>query len=50
MATGENVEEAEAQMREAIALHLEDLAEDGSPLPDPSGAGVYIERTTRPAA
>jgi len=50
VATGTTVDETEARMREAIALHLEGLAEDGCPLPDPSGAGVYVERSTRPAA
>jgi predicted RNase H-like HicB family nuclease len=50
VATGGTVEEAEREMRAAIALHLEGLAEDGDPLPDPSGPGVYLERTIRAAA
>jgi predicted RNase H-like HicB family nuclease len=50
VATGETLEEAEQEMRGAIALHLEGLAEDGETLPDPSGPGVYVERTTRTAA
>jgi predicted RNase H-like HicB family nuclease len=50
VATGVTVDEAEARMREAIALHLEGLAADGAPLPDPSGAGVYVERRARSAA
>lgn len=29
-------------MREAIALHLEGLAQDGLPLPEASGPGVYL--------
>lgn len=32
-------------MRAAIALHLEGLAADGEPIPEPSGPGVYVERT-----
>jgi predicted RNase H-like HicB family nuclease len=31
-------------MRAAIALHLEGLAEDDAPIPEPSGPGVYVER------
>jgi predicted RNase H-like HicB family nuclease len=45
VATGATVEETERRMREAIALHLEGLSTDGDPLPDPSGAGVYVERS-----
>jgi len=48
-ATGATIEECEAEMKEAIAFHLEGLAEDG-PIPDGSGPGVYIARTPRPAA
>jgi predicted RNase H-like HicB family nuclease len=29
-------------MKEAIAFHLEGLAEDGDPLPDGTGPGVYV--------
>lgn len=43
VATGETLEEVEAQMREAIAFHLEGMAEDGESLPEPSGPGVYVE-------
>ena len=51
VATGATVDETEQRMREAIALHLEGMAADGSPLPDPSGgAGVYVERRARSAA
>jgi predicted RNase H-like HicB family nuclease len=34
----------EREMRAAIALHLEGLAADGEPIPEPSGPGVYVER------
>jgi predicted RNase H-like HicB family nuclease len=44
VATGDTLEEVEREMREAIALHLEGLAEDGEPIPQPSGPGVYVER------
>jgi predicted RNase H-like HicB family nuclease len=44
-ATGETVEEVEREMRAAIALHLEGLAADGESIPEPSGPGVYVERT-----
>jgi predicted RNase H-like HicB family nuclease len=36
-ATGETLEEAERELRDAIAFHLERLAEDGERLPEPSG-------------
>jgi predicted RNase H-like HicB family nuclease len=44
-ATGETVEEVEREMRAAIALHLEGIAADGESIPEPSGPGVYVERT-----
>ncbi len=43
VATGGTLEEVEAQMREAIAFHLEGMAEDGESPPEPSGPGVYVE-------
>jgi predicted RNase H-like HicB family nuclease len=43
VATGETLEEVEDRMREAIAFHLEGIAEDGEALPEPSGPGVYVE-------
>jgi len=50
VATGDSLEEAEREMRTAITFHLEGLAEDGDAIPDPTGPGVYVERTTRTAA
>ncbi len=44
VATGETLEECESEMREAIAFHLEGLAQEGESLPEPSGPGVYVER------
>jgi predicted RNase H-like HicB family nuclease len=43
VATGETLEEVEAEMREAITFHLEGMAKDGEPPPEPSGPGVYVE-------
>ncbi len=36
VATGETQEEVERLIREAIALHLEGIAEDGLPIPEPT--------------
>jgi len=49
-ATGDSLEEVEAEMREAIAFHLEGLAECGDPVPEGSGPGVYVALTPQPAA
>lgn len=43
IAAGESVEETLANMREAIALHLRGLREDGLPVPDPSSTITYVE-------
>jgi predicted RNA binding protein YcfA (HicA-like mRNA interferase family) len=40
VATGATLEEAEQEMRRAIAFHLAGLAEDGAEIPSPSGPGV----------
>jgi predicted RNase H-like HicB family nuclease len=50
VATGKTLEEVEAEMRAAIAFHLEGLVKDGVPIPDPAGPGVYVERKARAAA
>lgn len=50
VATGETIDETEREMRSAIAFHLEGLAHDAAVIPEPSGPGVYVERTTRTAA
>jgi predicted RNase H-like HicB family nuclease len=49
-ATGDSLEAVEREMRDAIAFHLEGLAQDGEPLPEPSGPGVYVERKPPAAA
>ena len=43
VATGASVEEAETQIREAIAFHLEGLREDGHPVPPPSSHVEYVD-------
>ncbi len=50
VATGASVDDCEAQMKEAVAFHLEGLAEDGDPIPDGSGPGVYVSRNPRATA
>ncbi len=50
VATGASIEECEAEMRDAIAFHLEGLTESGDRPPAGSGPGVYVERRPRPAA
>ncbi len=45
VATGATVEEAEAQIREAIGFHIEGMREDGLPLPPPSSRVEYVEVT-----
>ena len=42
-ATGATVEEAEAQIREAIEFHLDGLHEDGIPIPFPSSRVEYVD-------
>jgi len=46
---GDTVEECVSNMREAIALHLEAMAADGDPVPEPTGPGVYVERPSMTA-
>lgn len=41
--TGKTVAETLNNMREALELHLEGLAEDGQPIPDPSSVVEYVE-------
>lgn len=43
VATGSTKEEAEAQIREAIAFHLDGLRQDGEPIPEPSSKVDYVE-------
>lgn len=50
VATGATADECEAEMKVAIAFHLEGLAQDGGPIPDGTGPGVYVARDPRAAA
>ncbi len=43
VATGPTVAETEELLREAIALHLDGMAEDGLPIPEPSSVVDYVE-------
>ena len=44
VATGATREDVQREMQDAIAFHLEGLAEDGDPIPEPTnGPGAYIE-------
>jgi predicted RNase H-like HicB family nuclease len=43
VATGATVEETERRLREAIALHVRGLREDGLPIPEPSSVVDYVE-------
>ena len=41
--TGETIEETEANIREAIELHLEGMREDNEPIPEPTTFAREIE-------
>ena len=41
--TGRTVEEIERNNREAIEFHLEGMAEDGEPIPEPRTLALEIE-------
>ncbi len=43
IATGASREEVERLIREAIEMHLEGMAEDGLPIPEPTSEVDYIE-------
>lgn len=43
VATGNDVAEVEAQIREAIAFHLDGLREDGLPIPPPASQVDYVD-------
>jgi predicted RNase H-like HicB family nuclease len=43
IATGATVAETESLIREAIKFHLEDLKEDGLPIPPPSSQVEYVD-------
>jgi predicted RNase H-like HicB family nuclease len=41
--TGQTLAEIEENIREAIELHLEGMAEDGEPIPEPRTLAIEIE-------
>ena len=43
VATGDTVEEVEAEIRTAIRFHLDGLREDGLPIPQPTALCEYVE-------
>ncbi|MDH4245780.1 MAG: type II toxin-antitoxin system HicB family antitoxin [Nitrospira sp.] len=43
VAAGESREEVLSLIREAIALHLEELKEQGQPIPAPSSTSDHVE-------
>jgi predicted RNase H-like HicB family nuclease len=43
VATGRTRSEAERHIREAIALHLERLDQDGEPVPEPTACTELVE-------
>ncbi len=47
VATGASRQEVESQMQEAIAFHLEGMAESGQPIPEPHTYSAYVEVSAR---
>lgn len=43
VAVGDTKEEALRLIREAIELHLEEMREEGLPIPEPSSSSEYVE-------
>ena len=43
VATGATLQEVEAEIREAIAFHLDGLREEGLPIPEATSKVEYIE-------
>ena len=43
VATGHTVAEVEAEIREAIAIHVEGLREDGMSVPPPASRVEYVD-------
>ena len=42
VATGKTAEQTRVRMREAIAMHIQGLAEDGLPVPEPATVAEYL--------
>ncbi len=43
VSVGDTLEEAKAEIRQAIEFHLEGMREDGLPIPKPSSWAEYVE-------
>jgi predicted RNase H-like HicB family nuclease len=43
VATGFTIEEVEAEIRDAIAFHIDGMREDGMTIPEPTSMVEYIE-------
>lgn len=43
IATGSTLEEVHANIRSAIAMHIEGLREDGLPVPEPQTQAEFVE-------
>ena len=43
VSVGDTPDEVKAEIREAIALHLEGMREDGLPIPKPTSSAEYVE-------
>jgi predicted RNase H-like HicB family nuclease len=43
VSTGGTREECLHNIREAIAVHIEGMLEDGDPIPEPTSRGEYVE-------
>ena len=43
IATGDSIKEVEAEIGEAIRLHVEGLLDDGLPVPEPTAIAEYVE-------
>ena len=43
ISTGATAAEVERNIQEAVALHVEGLAEDGQPIPEPATSVAYVE-------
>ena len=43
IATGDSLADVEAEISAAIRLHIEGLAEDGLPIPEPTAIAEYVE-------
>ena len=43
VAVGDTLDEVKAEIRDAIAFHLDGMREDGLPIPEPSSRAEYVE-------